>query len=131
MPRSISMPLPVASRPPRYPYDVTVVRHENEGFGFVIISSVNKNGSTIGQFIILITTLLLSPFFYHAHLSLSFSSVSFTSGLECVVSGFLSDNYHSIPHYPGYPLVGTPVSSSVLYRIVLPCMSPHAHLSYQ
>lgn len=29
-------------------YDVTVQRQENEGFGFVIISSVNKAGSTIG-----------------------------------------------------------------------------------
>lgn len=32
-----------------YPYDVTVTRRENEGFGFVIISSVNKIGSTIGK----------------------------------------------------------------------------------
>ena len=31
-----------------YPYDVRVVRRENEGFGFVIISSVNKTGSVIG-----------------------------------------------------------------------------------
>lgn len=31
-------------------YDVTVQRTENEGFGFVIISSVNKIGSTIGKF---------------------------------------------------------------------------------
>nr|CAD7456781.1 unnamed protein product [Timema tahoe] len=30
-----------------YPYDVTVTRRESEGFGFVIISSVNKAGSTI------------------------------------------------------------------------------------
>ncbi|XP_046984274.1 membrane-associated guanylate kinase, WW and PDZ domain-containing protein 1 [Schistocerca americana] len=34
-----------------YPYDVTVTRRENEGFGFVIISSVNKAGSTIGRII--------------------------------------------------------------------------------
>ena len=33
-----------------YPFDVTVARRENEGFGFVIISSVNKAGSTIGEF---------------------------------------------------------------------------------
>lgn len=33
-----------------YPYDVTVKRRENEGFGFVIISSLNKAGSTIGMF---------------------------------------------------------------------------------
>lgn len=32
-----------------YPYDVTVKRRENEGFGFVIISSLNKAGSTIGK----------------------------------------------------------------------------------
>lgn len=32
-----------------YPYNVTVMRHENEGFGFVIISSVGKAGSTIGR----------------------------------------------------------------------------------
>lgn len=31
-------------------YDVVVHRSENEGFGFVIISSVNKVGSTIGKF---------------------------------------------------------------------------------
>ncbi|XP_039298140.1 membrane-associated guanylate kinase, WW and PDZ domain-containing protein 2 [Nilaparvata lugens] len=34
-----------------YPYDVTVKRRENEGFGFVIISSLNKAGSTIGRII--------------------------------------------------------------------------------
>ena len=32
-----------------YPYDVTVARRENEGFGFVIISSVTRAGSTIGK----------------------------------------------------------------------------------
>lgn len=33
-----------------YPYDVIVSRHENEGFGFVIISSSNQYyGSTIGK----------------------------------------------------------------------------------
>lgn len=35
-----------------YPYDVTVTRRESEGFGFVIISSVNKAGSTIGKYIV-------------------------------------------------------------------------------
>jgi len=34
-----------------YPFDVTVERRENEGFGFVIISSVSSAGSTIGQII--------------------------------------------------------------------------------
>ena len=34
-----------------YPYDVTVVRREDEGFGFVIISSVTKGVSFIGQII--------------------------------------------------------------------------------
>ncbi|XP_014671282.1 PREDICTED: membrane-associated guanylate kinase, WW and PDZ domain-containing protein 2-like isoform X2 [Priapulus caudatus] len=34
-----------------YPYDVTVVRRDNEGFGFVIISSVVHHGSTIGRLI--------------------------------------------------------------------------------
>ncbi|UYV65354.1 MAGI3 [Cordylochernes scorpioides] len=34
-----------------YPYDVTVQRQESEGFGFVIISSVSKAGSTIGRII--------------------------------------------------------------------------------
>ncbi|GFR31742.1 membrane-associated guanylate kinase, WW and PDZ domain-containing protein 1, partial [Trichonephila clavata] len=33
------------------PYDVTVTRNANEGFGFVIISSVSKSGSTIGRII--------------------------------------------------------------------------------
>ncbi|KAF5283430.1 hypothetical protein FQA39_LY04806 [Lamprigera yunnana] len=32
-------------------YDVVVNRNENEGFGFVVISSVNKVGSTIGRLI--------------------------------------------------------------------------------
>lgn len=32
-------------------YDVTVNRRETEGFGFVIISSVTKSGSVIGEFI--------------------------------------------------------------------------------
>ncbi|XP_055930097.1 membrane-associated guanylate kinase, WW and PDZ domain-containing protein 1-like isoform X2 [Argiope bruennichi] len=34
-----------------YPYDVTITRQENEGFGFVIISSVNRAGATIGRII--------------------------------------------------------------------------------
>ncbi|XP_071035063.1 membrane-associated guanylate kinase, WW and PDZ domain-containing protein 1 isoform X4 [Parasteatoda tepidariorum] len=34
-----------------YPYDVTVTRQENEGFGFVIISSVGRAGATIGRII--------------------------------------------------------------------------------
>ena len=48
-------PLPTMLRnnpppPVRYPYDVIVTRHENEGFGFVIISSSNQYyGSTIGM----------------------------------------------------------------------------------
>jgi hypothetical protein len=32
-------------------YDITVNRRETEGFGFVIISSVTKSGSVIGEFI--------------------------------------------------------------------------------
>lgn len=36
--------------PPVYPYNVTVTRREDEGFGFVIISSLNRSGSTIGKF---------------------------------------------------------------------------------
>ncbi|XP_069101308.1 membrane-associated guanylate kinase, WW and PDZ domain-containing protein 1-like isoform X8 [Argopecten irradians] len=32
-----------------YPYEVTVTRRPTEGFGFVIISSVTKSGSTIGR----------------------------------------------------------------------------------
>lgn len=49
-------PPPVAHLSPVAPqqtetYDVTVRRNENEGFGFVIISSVNKIGSTIGRLI--------------------------------------------------------------------------------
>ena len=34
-----------------YPYDITVSRRENEGFGFVIISSASRAGSTIGRII--------------------------------------------------------------------------------
>ncbi|KAF0314317.1 Membrane-associated guanylate kinase, WW and PDZ domain-containing protein 2 [Amphibalanus amphitrite] len=33
------------------PYEVTVTRREGEGFGFVIISSVSRSGSTIGRLI--------------------------------------------------------------------------------
>ncbi|CAG0922366.1 unnamed protein product [Notodromas monacha] len=40
-----------AGRVDIYPYDVTVTRRENEGFGFVIISSLAKAGSTIGRII--------------------------------------------------------------------------------
>ena len=39
------------NRPTEYPYDVTVTRRENEGFGFVIISSASRAGSTIGRII--------------------------------------------------------------------------------
>ncbi|XP_013385356.1 membrane-associated guanylate kinase, WW and PDZ domain-containing protein 1 isoform X2 [Lingula anatina] len=34
---------------PTFPYNVSVTRRDNEGFGFVIISSVTKSGSNIGQ----------------------------------------------------------------------------------
>ncbi|XP_076333110.1 membrane-associated guanylate kinase, WW and PDZ domain-containing protein 1-like isoform X2 [Tachypleus tridentatus] len=34
-----------------YPYDITLTRKENEGFGFVIISSVGKAGSAIGKIV--------------------------------------------------------------------------------
>ncbi|XP_022237212.1 membrane-associated guanylate kinase, WW and PDZ domain-containing protein 1-like isoform X2 [Limulus polyphemus] len=34
-----------------YPYDITLTRKENEGFGFVIISSVGKAGSAIGRIV--------------------------------------------------------------------------------
>ncbi|XP_048511799.1 membrane-associated guanylate kinase, WW and PDZ domain-containing protein 1-like isoform X2 [Athalia rosae] len=40
-----------AHQNPQYPYDISVSRVENEGFGFVIISSLNKAGSTIGRII--------------------------------------------------------------------------------
>ncbi|PIO65062.1 PDZ/DHR/GLGF domain protein [Teladorsagia circumcincta] len=30
-------------------YDVTLTRNDTDGFGFIIISSLNRNGSTIGQ----------------------------------------------------------------------------------
>jgi C-terminal processing protease CtpA/Prc len=62
MPRSASMPphniqnaaqshYGVAGPSSLQPYDVHLVRAEHEGFGFVIISSVLKNGSTIGRII--------------------------------------------------------------------------------
>ena len=43
-----------ATRGPQdgYPYDVTVTRKENEGFGFVIISSVTRAGSVIGKLLV-------------------------------------------------------------------------------
>lgn len=45
-------PLVIANPHTGPTYDVTVQRTENEGFGFVIISSVNKIGSTIGKSLI-------------------------------------------------------------------------------
>lgn len=44
----------------RYPYDVTVTRRENEGFGFVIISSSNKAGSAIGILLFNFASVILS-----------------------------------------------------------------------
>ncbi|XP_017783080.1 PREDICTED: membrane-associated guanylate kinase, WW and PDZ domain-containing protein 1 [Nicrophorus vespilloides] len=44
-------PQPPIASPNSQTYDVIVHRTENEGFGFVIISSVNKIGSTIGRLI--------------------------------------------------------------------------------
>ena len=35
----------------QFPYEVTVTRRRDEGFGFVIISSVTRAGSTIGNYI--------------------------------------------------------------------------------
>ena len=45
-------PPPVAPKPktaPKPAKDVVLTRNENEGFGFVIMSSVNKTGSVIGK----------------------------------------------------------------------------------
>ncbi|XP_050314905.1 membrane-associated guanylate kinase, WW and PDZ domain-containing protein 1 [Anthonomus grandis grandis] len=50
LPLSQSAPS-IPSPHPSPTYDVTVQRNESEGFGFVIISSVNKIGSTIGRLI--------------------------------------------------------------------------------
>ncbi len=54
MPHSMSMPTGIVhqrslSTTTTYPYDVTLNRTDVDGFGFVIISSVNRNGSTIGM----------------------------------------------------------------------------------
>ncbi|XP_070557656.1 membrane-associated guanylate kinase, WW and PDZ domain-containing protein 2-like isoform X2 [Ptychodera flava] len=43
--------LPRSKSSMHYPYDVTVSRREDEGFGFVIISATNRSGSTIGRII--------------------------------------------------------------------------------
>ncbi|XP_060515854.1 membrane-associated guanylate kinase, WW and PDZ domain-containing protein 1 [Cylas formicarius] len=51
IPASHAGPLVITTAHPGPTYDVTVQRTENEGFGFVIISSVNKIGSTIGRLI--------------------------------------------------------------------------------
>ncbi|XP_076261191.1 membrane associated guanylate kinase, WW and PDZ domain containing protein magi [Rhynchophorus ferrugineus] len=51
MPTNHASQLVVANTHSNSTYDVTVQRSENEGFGFVIISSVNKIGSTIGRLI--------------------------------------------------------------------------------
>lgn len=34
----------------KYPFTITLFRNGNEGFGFVIISTMNKNGPSIGKF---------------------------------------------------------------------------------
>lgn len=38
--------------PPTQTYDVIVARRENEGFGFIIVSSVNRVGAVLGEFCI-------------------------------------------------------------------------------
>lgn len=35
----------------RSPFDVTLARSENEGFGFVIVTSMTRSGSHVGEFI--------------------------------------------------------------------------------
>lgn len=45
-------------------YDVTVQRTENEGFGFVIISSANKIGSTVGKHHML-NFIIMSVIYFH------------------------------------------------------------------
>ncbi|KAH8299646.1 hypothetical protein KR044_004205 [Drosophila immigrans] len=49
----------------RYPYDVIVSRHENEGFGFVIISSSNHYyGSTIGECFRIVNETFITSIFH-------------------------------------------------------------------
>ena len=38
--------------PDQLPYDVIVSRREHEGFGFIIVSSLNKVGAVVGEFCI-------------------------------------------------------------------------------
>lgn len=35
-----------------YPYTISIFRNGHEGFGFVIISTLNRNGPTIGEFLL-------------------------------------------------------------------------------
>ena len=71
-----------------YPYDVTVTRNENEGFGFVIISSVTRAGSTIGEYIGTLSAIggVMHPSFPTFFTFLFVPPSAHTPGLCCAVN---------------------------------------------
>lgn len=92
---------------PTYPYNVTLFRNGNEGFGFVIISTVNKNGPSIGKIV------ENSPAERSKRLSigdriLAVNSISITHMNHIEIVKLIKESGNSITLTIGHPLNSTP-----------------------
>lgn len=100
----------------QYPYDVSVTRMESEGFGFVIISSVNKAGSTIGRII------EGSPAERCARLNvgdhiLAVNHVDITNLCHKDIVNLIKDSGYSVTLTIGYPLDDCCSSTSMSQKV--------------
>ncbi|XP_014234023.1 membrane-associated guanylate kinase, WW and PDZ domain-containing protein 1-like isoform X3 [Trichogramma pretiosum] len=87
----------------QYPYDVTVTREENEGFGFVLISSVNKAGSTIGRIIESSPAERCGRLNVGDHI-LAVNRVDITNACHKDIVNLIKDSGYSVTLTIGYPL---------------------------
>lgn len=101
----------------QYPYDVTVTRMENEGFGFVIISSINKAGSTIGRIIEGSPAERCGRLHVGDHI-LAVNNVDITNLCHKDIVNLIKDSGYSVTLTIGYPFDDCCSNTSLSQKVV-------------